>query len=118
MKNIIKSFLPVLAGIATFASASPLLAQINASPKYQSRLDEFKQHAPVTVAAMPCPKCQDKTALRVDYTARGANKPAVVVTTHQCGDCQTKWVTVGTGKWAQSVAKHDCGGDMACCDTK
>ena len=123
-----------LAGIAMFAFTSPVLAQykptgddgITASPRLRQQLDDYRKNhstnAPVTVevAKMACPKCTDKVTTRVDYSARGANKPVIRVATHQCEGCGTEWTITGHGKAKQSVATHkcsSCGAEiLACCN--
>ena len=134
MKTTNKTLIATLAGIAMFAFTSPVLAQykpagddgIAASPKLRQQLDEYKRNhspapAPVEIAKMPCPKCEDKVTTRVDYSARGANKPTIRVVTHQCEGCGTDWNIVGVGKAKQSVATHkctSCGAEtLACCNT-
>jgi hypothetical protein len=73
-------------------------------------------------APMACPKCNDNFVQRVDWTARGANKPTVLVTKHLCGGCDTTITTVGRGKQARDIATHkcdSCGAELlACCSTK
>lgn len=70
---------------------------------------------------MSCAKCTDELSTRVDLSARGANKPAITVTTHLCDGCGTDWNVVGHGKAKASVASHkctSCGADsLACCNT-
>lgn len=136
MKTTINSTLmAALAGIAMFVFASPALAQykptgddgITASPKVRQLLDEQRRnHSPapasVEVAKMPCQKCQDMIAAQVDYTARGANKPVILVSTHQCRGCGTDWAVTGIGKAKQLVPTHKCSGcgeaNLACCQTE
>lgn len=134
MKTTKQILVAALTGLAMFALASPALAQykptgddgITASPKYRQFLDEYnRNHSPapatVEVAQMPCPKCKDTVMTRVDYAARGANKPTIRVVTHQCGGCGTDWTIVGVGKAKQAVASHKCTScgaeDVACCNT-
>ena len=57
---------------------------------------------------MNCPQCKDQTVMRTDYTARGANKPQVAVTTHLCDSCGTKLTLVGHGKQAKEIRTHTC----------
>ena len=134
MKTINKTLIAALAGIAMFAFTSPVLAQykptgddgITASPKARQFLDEYKRNhspapVPAEIAQMPCPKCQDKVTTRVDYSARGANKPTILVSTHLCDGCGTDWKITGVGKAKQSVASHKCSAcgaeTLACCNT-
>ena len=123
-----------LAGIALFAFSSPVLAQykstgddgITASPKLRERLDDWnRSHSPAPKPAeipqMACAKCTDKMIRKVDWTARGANKPTILVATHQCEGCGTDWKVVGQGKAKQSIATHKCTGcgseNLGCCNT-
>ena len=130
----ITTIIAALAGVALFSLAGSAQAQykatgddgITASPKHQQFLDEYKKNhspapAPAEIAQMPCPKCKDKVTTRVDYTARGANKPVIRVVTHRCPGCGTDWIVTGHGKAKQSVATHkctSCGAEtVACCNT-
>ncbi len=123
-----------LAGIALSLFTGPAQAQykavgddgIAASPKHRERLNEYKRNhspapAPAVIPQMACPKCKDKVTQKVDYTARGANKPVITVSTHLCEGCGTDWAVVGHGKAKQSVATHkctSCGAEsLACCNT-
>lgn len=99
---------------------------ITASPKARQFLDEYKRNhttaaAPAEIPQMACPKCKDKVAKKIDWTARGANKPTILVTTHLCDGCGTDWNVVGHGKAKVSVAAHKCTGcgaeSLACCNT-
>ena len=99
---------------------------ITASPKGRQFLDEYKRNhspapAPAEIPQMACPKCKDKVTKRVDWSARGANKPAILVATHLCEGCGTDWAVTGHGKAKQSVANHkctSCGAEsVACCNT-
>ena len=134
MKKTNNILIAALAGIALSMFTSSAQAQykpvgddgIAASPKLRQQLDEYKRNhspapAPAEIAKMPCPKCEDKVTTRVDYSARGANKPTIRVVTHQCEGCGTDWNIVGVGKAKQSVATHkctSCGAEtLACCNT-
>jgi hypothetical protein len=99
---------------------------ITASPKGRQFLDGYKRNhtpavAPAEVPQMACPKCKDKVAKKIDWTARGANKPTVLVTTHLCDGCGTDWNVTGHGKAKVSVATHKCTScgteSLACCNT-
>lgn len=86
---------------------------ITASPKTRQLLDEYnKNHSPaatpVEAAKMGCDSCKDSVTSRTDYTARGANKPVVLVATHLCKSCGTEWKTTGVGKAQKAVAVHTC----------
>lgn len=131
--KIQKTLIAALAGVAMCAFTSPVLAQykptgddgITASPKLRERLDERHRNEAITaepqIAKMPCPKCTNSVTTRVDYTARGANKPTIQVVTHLCDGCETSITTAGTGKHASDVVSHkctSCGAEtLACCNT-
>ena len=134
MKRTNNLLIAALAGIALSLFAGSAQAQykptvddgITASPKQRQFLDEYKRnHSPVPavaeIPAMPCAKCKDKVTERVDYSARGANKPLIRVSTHLCDGCGTDWKIVGHGKAKQSVATHTCSScgaeSAACCNT-
>jgi hypothetical protein len=98
---------------------------IAASPKMRQQIEAYRRNhapapAPAEVASMPCAKCKDKVTQKVDYTARGQNKPIITVSTHLCPGCGTDWKTVGVGKAKQSVAAHKCtdcrSENLACCN--
>ncbi|ODU23876.1 MAG: hypothetical protein ABS95_02895 [Verrucomicrobia bacterium SCN 57-15] len=129
------TIMAALAGVALFAFSSPVFAQgykptgddgITASPRLRQQLDDWhRNHSPAPTPAeipqMACPKCTDKVTSRIDYSARGANKPVIRVVTHQCEGCGTDWKIVGVGKGKQSVATHKCSScgaeNLACCNT-
>src|SRR5262245_52326091 len=99
---------------------------ITASPRVRQLLDERTRNrtpavAPAEIPKMACPKCTDKVTKKVDLTARGANKPTVLVTTHQCNSCGNEWVVTGHGKAKRTVTVHkctNCGAEnLACCNT-
>ncbi len=96
---------------------------IAASPRLRERLDEYTRNqtpaiTPAAVTPMACPTCKDKVTERIDYTARGANKPVVRVATHQCEGCSTHWTFAGVGKARHAVASHTCTvRGIANCDT-
>jgi hypothetical protein len=130
----LSNIIAALTGIALFSFAGSVQAQykptgddgITASPKQRQFLDEWNRNhrpaaTPAEIAKMPCPKCTDKVTTRVDYFARGANKPTVQIVTHQCEGCDTTIKTVGVGKQASNVAVHkctSCGAEtLACCNT-
>jgi hypothetical protein len=70
---------------------------------------------------MSCAMCKDALSKRVDWTARGANKPTIVVAQHLCDGCGVDWTTSGHGKAKVAVATHkctSCGAEsLACCST-
>ncbi len=119
----------LFAGIATSAQAQYKATGndgITASPKGRQFLDEYKRNhgpasTPASVPQMGCAKCKDQVTQRVDWSARGANKPTILVSTHLCKGCGTDWAVVGHGKAKQSVASHkctSCGAEsLACCNT-
>ncbi len=71
--------------------------------------------------AMSCAKCRDEYLRRVDWSARGANKPTITVTRHLCDGCGNTWVVSGHGKAKTSTAVHTCTScgveSLACCTT-
>jgi hypothetical protein len=71
---------------------------------------------------MSCGKCKDEFVKRVDWSARGANKPTITVAKHLCDGCGTEWNVVGHGKAKANVATHKCTScgeaSLACCNTK
>lgn len=119
----------ILMGIALTAFAAPVQAQyratgddgITASPKHREVLDARKAAvaAPKAVKKMACASCKDEVVTRVDYTARGVNKPTITAVKHLCDGCETSLKVVGHGKAAKSVATHSCSksndGKADCC---
>ena len=77
--------------------------------------------APSDYKPMSCAKCKDEYVKRVDWTARGANKPTITVARHLCEGCGNNWVVSGHGKAKTSTASHtctSCGAEsLACCST-
>lgn len=71
---------------------------------------------------MPCAKCKDEATRRVDWSARGANKPTILVSKHLCEGCGTTISVSGHGKAKQDLVTHkctSCGAEsLACCNTK
>ena len=72
---------------------------------------------------LSCPKCQDKAVTVVENTGKAAHPREIkTVLRHECPGCNTKIVTVGTGKQAQDQVVHTCkngGSEKAnCCATK
>jgi hypothetical protein len=123
-----------LAGVALFSFAGSVQAQykptgddgITASPKLRQFLNEQTKYrspapAPAESPQMACPKCKDKVTQRIDYSARGANKPTIRVVTHLCQGCGTDWKIVGEGRAKHAVATHKCVScgteNLACCNT-
>jgi predicted RNA-binding Zn-ribbon protein involved in translation (DUF1610 family) len=70
---------------------------------------------------MSCAKCREEYVTRVDWTARGANKPTLTVARHLCTTCGNEWVVSGHGKAKASAAVHkctSCGAEsLTCCST-
>ena len=70
---------------------------------------------------MSCPKCKTEWSSRIDYTARGANKPTVWVAKHLCEGCDTTIGVVGHGKSKHDVVTHKCSAcgapNAGCCAT-
>lgn len=70
---------------------------------------------------MSCAKCNDEYTSRVDWSARGANKPTIIVARHLCDGCSNNWVVSGHGKAKTTTAVHvctSCGAEsLACCST-
>ena len=68
---------------------------------------------------MACGKCNSEFITAVDWTARGAYKPAVLIERHLCGGCETTIAVAGHGKAKRDVVIHKCssGGaeSLACC---
>ena len=77
--------------------------------------------APSDYKPMSCAKCRDEYVHRVDWTARGANKPTVGVVRHLCEGCGNEWVVSGHGKTKTSTALHTCTScgaeNLTCCST-
>jgi hypothetical protein len=61
--------------------------------------------------------CKDAFVSVVDYGTKGPNHLVSNVARHECGACNTKITTEGTGKAKKDVAIHSCGMDVnaACC---
>ena len=99
---------------------------ITASPKVRQMLNERKPASPgVAVRSdsgtMPCAKCKDEYVKRIDWAARGATKPAILVVKHLCDSCETTFSVEGVGKAKHDVATHKCSTygaeNLACCST-
>jgi hypothetical protein len=77
---------------------------------------------PSNYKPMACAKCKDNFSYRVDWAARGANKPTVLVPKHLCDACATAISVEGHGKAKHDVVTHKCGScgaaALACCNTK
>ena len=110
---------------ALFAGfAGEVKAQEKGSARGGARLLMRAEPAPTPsdYKAMACAKCKDFVTERVDATARGANKPTVLLSKHLCSGCETTIAVEGFGKGKHDVATHKCTGcggeNLACCDTK
>jgi hypothetical protein len=75
--------------------------------------------APSDFKPMSCTKCKDEYVSRVDWSARGANKPTLTVARHLCEGCGNTWTVSGHGKAKTTTAVHtcnSCGAErLACC---
>jgi hypothetical protein len=121
-----------LTGITLFSFAITLSAQysatggdgVTASPKVRQSLNERPLTTQTTVAAkaMPCSNCKDEFTRRIDWTAKGATKPSVLVPKHLCSACATTITVAGTGKAKYNIAKHECTfagvKDFTCCNRR
>jgi hypothetical protein len=123
--NTTARFTGLVIALALFAGAA---GELQAQEKGSAR-GGAKQLMPPTAppalsdyTPMSCPKCKEEAVSRVDWTARGANKPTVLVATHLCDGCAVDWSTSGHGRAKVSVATHKCTGcgaeSVACCGTK
>jgi hypothetical protein len=83
--------------------ATRLLRLSGSSAPSKSEASSFKP--------MSCATCKDEFVKRVDWTARGANKPALLSAIHLCAGCATDHKVVGHGKAKVSVAAHRCARD-------
>lgn len=110
--------------LAVFAGIGGLA---NAQEKGATRLLRLSgalvepKSAPSDYKPMSCAKCKDEYVRRVDWTARGANKPTITVARHLCDGCGNEWVVSGHGKAKTTAAIHkctSCGAEsLACCST-
>jgi len=110
--------LAVFGGIGGLANAQEkgatrLLRQTGALVEPKSAPSEYKP--------MTCAKCKDEYVSRVDWTARGANKPTILVARHLCDGCGNTWAVSGHGKAKTTTAVHTCTScgveSLACCST-
>jgi len=112
-------------GMALFAGAAYAQLKatgndgITASPKLRERLaaEAGIPAQPVALAAHRCALCQDEYTTRVDQTAKGVIKPAVLFVKHLCPGCETTTSVQGQGKAAQNVVMHQCSADSVPCCT-
>ena len=132
MKTSNQTLLATLAGIALLVPAGPARAQLKtagdttlASPKqrqfHAERIGVAAPSAPAINTSMSCAQCQDVYISRKDMTARGANKPKILVQQHLCESCETHWTVTGEGKARQAIATHECAsggaGSLSGCGT-
>lgn len=70
---------------------------------------------------MSCLKCKDEYVSRVDWSARGASKPTVLVAKHLCEGCANTLAVSGHGKAKTTTTLHSCSScgaeSLACCST-
>src|SRR6266498_374042 len=114
--------------VITLAMFAGIAGQVGAQEKGATRLlrlsgtlvepkAEASEYKP-----MACAKCQQEYVTRNDWSARGANKPDVLVARHLCAGCETSIATEGHGEAKYDVASHkctSCGAEtLACCFSK
>ena len=131
-KEMKRNHISITARLTGIAIALAVVAGIgglaNAQEKGATRLLRLSgalaepKSAPSDYKPMSCAKCKDEYVRRVDWSARGANKPTITVAKHLCEGCGTDWNVVGHGKAKVSVASHKCTScgeaSLACCNTK
>lgn len=75
-----------------------------------------------TIPTMSCPKCVDTVVSVAQPMGRGGRVESANVVRHGCTSCESKRVTIGTGRQAKDVVTHDCkmgaGGATGCCAQK
>lgn len=112
--------LALLAGTLGAASAAD---QIKGGERQLNLLGIKTKAVPTesTYTPMSCPKCKDEYSKRVDWSARGINKPTVLVVKHLCAGCDTTITTEGHGKAKRDVVTHKCtscgAAESSCCAT-
>ena len=121
MKNLISSLIGTTAALAVAASImAPNFSSADQIKGAQSLTKPVATSAPVAVASMNCGSCKTDSTSRIDTSARGAMKPAVLSSTHGCASCSTSVKTSGVGKAAVDVVNHTCamGGNQtaSCCN--
>jgi hypothetical protein len=123
--NPVARFSGLFIALALFAGvAGEVRAQETGSAKGGARLLMRPESLPSRsdYKPMACGKCKNDYVTRKDWSARGANKPNVIVTRHLCVGCETTIATQGHGKAKHEVATHkctSCGAEtLACCATK
>ena len=107
--------------LGTFGLVAPTLS--SAEGKGASKLMSATPPAqvqPAKTAHMAC--CAETYVKTADTSAKGMNTGATkVVPTHMCPSCQTKIVSVGTGKAKTDSVIHTCGNNAgastSCCST-
>jgi hypothetical protein len=118
----------LLAGLAVVgeANAQKLFGGadgIAASPKVRAQLEERKPQlntalpSAAVTAVHKCANCTDTLVAVVDKGTKGPNHLVTTVSRHNCAACDTKLVTLGTGKAAKDVAVHSCNAEVKplCC---
>lgn len=112
-----------LALLATTIGAASAADQIKGGERQLNLLGIKTKAVPDanTYTPMSCAKCKDEYSKRVDWSARGINKPSVLVVKHLCAGCETTVATVGHGKAKRDVATHKCtscgAAESSCCAT-
>lgn len=112
--NIIKTlgrFPELSVALALISSLVALSAAAEApSSKGAARL-LMKPEASQTAAvakSMSCGMCRNVFVSQRDISARGANKPEILVAEHSYKNCSTTLQTAGQGKGKYNVALHQC----------
>jgi hypothetical protein len=123
--KITATLMAATAGMALFAGAAygqyKTTADdgITASPKLREMITAGASMSaqPAALAAHQCAMCKDEYTTRVDQTAKGAIKPAVLFVKHLCPGCETTTSVKGQGKAAQNVVAHKCAAESTSCCT-
>jgi hypothetical protein len=75
--------------------------------------------APAKQSSMSCPACSDGYRQMRDTAAKGMRADTTKsVAAHGCASCQTKIVSIGTGKAKTDTVAHSCGNgapQASCC---
>jgi hypothetical protein len=119
------TLMAAIVGMALFAGAAYAQYKttaddgITASPKLRERLtaEAGISTQPAAAAAHRCAMCKDEYTTRVDQTAKGLMKPAVLFVKHLCPGCETITSVQGQGKAAQNVVAHKCAAESTSCCT-
>src|SRR5262245_18884360 len=126
--NIMARLCGLTITLALFAGTAAVLwgADIPTAKGGASRLLELTgrpvtapKSEPSDYKSMACTKCKEGYVTRVDWAARGANKPAITVARHLCEGCGNTWVVSGHGRAKTTTASHACNScgaeSLACC---